>query len=340
VNPRSFNKVEEIAIVDFLEKIVPTSKRIELLMESRLQSNMVSLIAPKEKESKSLFKWNNNFSWSYISDTTDSMKQLVKQAGGNVEGVLRFSIQWNDDRGKNQNDYDAHCIEPKGFRIYYMNRGRPSPTTGGNLDVDIRYPGDKIAVENITWQSLDKMAEGMYEFKVHNYSHNGGTNGFDAEIEFDGQIHSFSYHKDLKQSEFVTVAKVEYKKSTGFRIVSSLEASMSTKDIWGITTNKWVDVETLMFSPNYWDEQKGTGNRHYLFMLNGCINATNPRGFYNEFLNEELVKHKRVFEALGAKTRVDDSAVQLSGLGFSDTQRNSVYARVEGSFTRILKINF
>jgi len=138
----------------------------------------------------------------------------------------------------------------------------------------------------------------------------------------------------------VTVAKVEYKKSTGFRIVSSLEASMSTKDIWGITTNKWVDVETLMFSPNYWDEQKGTGNKHYFFMLNGCINATNPRGFYNEFLNEELAKHKRVFEALGAKTRVDDSAVQLSGLGFSDTQRNSVYARVEGSFTRILKINF
>jgi hypothetical protein len=107
-----------------------------------------------------------------------------------------------------------------------------------------------------------------------------------------------------------------------------------------VTTNKWVDVSTIMFSPNYWDEQTGRGNRHFFFMLEGCRNEGTPRGFYNEFLKEDLNKHKRVFEALGGRAAVKDSEEQLSGVGFSETQRNSVFVKVEGTVSRILKINF
>ena len=338
INPKTLNKVEEIPIKDFLTGVLPTAKRIELLLEGKLQNNFVSLIAPQVRDSKSMFKWNNNFSWSYCSDTADSMKQHVKSAGGKVDGVLRFSIQWNDDRGKNLNDYDAHCCQPgKGGLISYQNKNRHA--SGGNLDVDIVRPNG-VAVENITWPSVSRMEEGIYKFQVHTYSHNGGTNGFDAEIEFDGQVFSFAYHKDLPGNKKVTVAEVKYTKANGFEMVSSMDSSMNVNKIWGVTTNRWVDVSTLMYSPNYWDGQEGTGNRHYFFMLKNCINESNPRGFYNEFLREDLNVHRKVFEALGSKARVEDSSEQLSGLGFSETQRNNVFVRVEGAFTRVLKVLF
>jgi len=75
-------------------------------------------------------------------------------------------------------------------------------------------------------------------------------------------------------------------------------------------------------------------------MLDKCINDTNPNGFFNEFLKEELMVHKKVFEALGSEMKVADSNNQLSGVGFSSTQRNEIICKVEGSFTRTIKIIF
>ena len=95
-----------------------------------------------------------------------------------------------------------------------------------------------------------------------------------------------------------------------------------------------------MFSPNFWDGQKGIGNKHYFFMLEGCTNTDTPRGFFNEFLNQDLMEHKRVFEVLGNKMSVKESDNQLSGLGFSSTKRDSIIVKVEGSFNRTLKVNF
>ena len=62
------------------------------------------------------------------------------------------------------------------------------------LDVDIIRPEQgKAAVENITWSDRNKMPSGKYELFVHCYSNRGGHDGFKAEVEFDGQIHSFEY---------------------------------------------------------------------------------------------------------------------------------------------------
>jgi hypothetical protein len=337
VNVKNFDKVEEINIEDFIKNVLPQSTNIELLFENKHTGNLMSLIAPKDPKSGNMFKWKNNFSWTYNGDIADSIKQNVKNAGGKVDGVLRFSIQWNEN-SDNRNDFDAHCIEPNGNEIYYGHK--INYITTGNLDVDIIHPNiDQVAVENITWTDIRKMENGRYKFFVRNFSHRGGISGFKAEIEYGGQIYNYDYQKELKGQENVIVAEIEFNKETGIKFIKSLDNSMSSKEVWGIKTNNFNKVSVLMLSPNYWNNES-TGNKHYFFFLNGCKNENSARGFYNEFLKEELIVHKRVFEALGSKMRVDVSDDQMSGLGFSSTQRENIIVKVEGNFTRVLKILF
>ena len=340
VNPKQFSKLESITIADFIEKIVPKANSIELLLENKHEGNLVSLIAPENLDAPSMFKWDNGFGWSYNKGLADSMKERVKAAGGKVDGVLRFSIQWNDN-GDNNIDFDAHAREPNGTHIYFSSYKGPGNFTpsSGNLDVDIISPSGKVAVENICWSNFNRMQEGEYIFLVNNYSNSTSNGGFSAEIEYEGEIYSFSYPHNLRGNENVIVAEIEFSKSTGIKFTKSLDSTsaVSSKQLWNINTNKFHKVNMLMYSPNYWENQIGIGNQHYLFMLDNC-KVDEARGFFNEFLKQELLPERKVFEALANKMKVAPSDEQLSGVGFSSTQKAEFIVKVTGSFTRTLKV--
>lgn len=345
IDPKRFSKVEEISAEDFIKNVLPVAKELEVYLENKHIQNMVSLIAPEIADAKTMFKWNNGMSWAYTGNITDSdIKENVKAAGGSVTGIVRFSIQWNDGNGKDNSDLDAHCLEPQGGDHIYFSH-KISRYTGGELDIDITDPiyqcksNGGVAVENITYPSKERMKPGTYKFYVNQYSFRN-SQGFKAEVEVNGEIHSYEYNSPVRGN--VQVAEVVLDHDGNFKVIDKLpgNCAMISKDVWGIKTLQFTPVSVVCYSPNYWDEQKGIGHQHLFFMLKDCINPEEPNGYYNEFLKPELEQHRRVFEALGSKAHVKDVDDQLSGVGFSLTKRNDLIIKVKGATERVLKVKF
>ncbi len=333
-NIDKFKKTEEIGIEKFIKDVLPKVESIELMFENKYINNLMSLISPQNKEAENIFKWGNNFSWSYNGEVADSIKERVKKAGGNVNGVLRCSLSWY-----NYDDLDIHVVEPNGNEIYYSNARRRHPSSGIlDVDMNVNSNGSRNAVENIVWTNKGKMLEGKYKLFIHNYTPREMDDvGFEVEIEHNGDIQTFCY--DKRVSGKVTVAEFNYSKRDGLKFINSLPSSKATKEIWNINTNNFHQVSMVMNSPNHWDGEK-TGNKHYFFMIEDCVNSKAARGFYNEFLKEVLNPHRKVFEILGSKMKAKKTDSQLSGIGFSSTQRNDVLCKVTGNFNRVLKIIF
>jgi hypothetical protein len=331
VNPRAFSKIEEIGIEDFLSNVVPKAKSVEVLLENSHMGNFVSLLTAQNKEAPSLFKWDNNFSWSYSGAVTDSIKERVKQAGGNVVGELRTSLSWF-----NYDDLDIHVIEPNGNPIYFRSK---RSTTSGVLDVDMNAGGcqSRTPVENIIWTNKNAMLEGTYQVIVHNYSRREMENsGFVVQIECGGEVFDFEFHNNPKNQELQRIAEFDYSKTTGLTFKGEVKSNVVSKEKWGLKTNQFHKVTKLLLSPNHWG--RAVGNKHYLLMLEGCVSNEAPRPFFNEFLKPELEEHRKVFEILGSKVKVEETPNQLSGLGFSETLRAGLVVKVTGQFTRTLKV--
>lgn len=332
VDKKILDKVEEVSISTFIEEILPKTDAVELLFENRQVNNLMSLIAPLYSEAPPILKWGNNFSWIYSGNVTDSIKERVKKAGGSVSGVLRCSLGWF-----NKDDLDIHILEPGGRHIYF---GSKNSSSSGHLDVDMNANDYEVvtdAVENVIWTNERKIKEGVYTVYINNYNQRSTKDvGFEVEIETAGIVHTFCYNKRVVGD--VTVAKFEFTHESGIKFIDSLPSVQMTKEVWGISTNNFHKVSLMMYSPNYWDT-RSIGNKHYFFILENCKNAEKSRGFFNEFLKEELNPHRKVFEILGSKMKVEESEEQLSGLGFSSTQKNHFFCRVTGSFTRTIKVN-
>jgi hypothetical protein len=335
VDVKKLGKVEEVSIADFITKILPTAQSVEALFENRHAGNMVSLVAPVDPTAKPLFKWPNGFSWSYVGDLADSIKERVKQAGGNVTGDFRASLAWF-----NGDDLDLHLKEPNGFEIFFRNK--MDPRTQGNLDVDMNAggPHSRTPVENITVARRARMVEGEYTLFVNQWCQRESKDiGFDIEMEFDGTVYGFAWPNAVATGKNVAVCKFKYTHKEGLTILESLPSKQTSKTVWGLPTQTFQKVRVVMLSPNHWDERE-VGNRHFFFMLEGCLNDGTARGFFNEFLSESLTPHRKVLEMVGARMKTEESDRQLSGIGLSSTRRDHLLCRVSGSFSRVVKVLF
>lgn len=331
---RASAHIEEVSLEKFLRDILPVSTGLEVLVENSHAPNFMSLIAPVHEDAPRLFKWDNGFSWSYTGEATDSIKARVKEAGGTVLADLRCSLSWS-----NYDDLDLHLIEPNGYEIYFRNKRCLSPSHGV-LDVDMNAGSGttRTPVENICYVNRQKMQKGLYRIVVHQYAKRESVNvGCTVEVEFDGHIHTLVYERAIPQGGKIEVAYIDYTQLKGFTLTPLLPLSTASKIIWGVPTRQFRKVTMVMRSPNFWDGQT-IGNQHLFFMLEGCRQEGTVRGVYNEFLRSELEPHRKVMELVGSKVRTEESDQQLSGLGFSTTQRNHLVCRVTGSFTRQINV--
>lgn len=317
------DKAEDISMDDFV-KLLPDIKSMEVLVKNQNLNNLVSITAPVHSDVQPLFKWGNNFAWSYKGNITDSIKEKVKAAGGNTSAKLRFSLAWF-----NYDDLDIHVKAPGQDLIYYDAKQ-------GCLDVDMNAGCGRTRepVENVSFKTPRK---GKYSVYVNQFSKRETKDvGFVIQTESNGVITEYIYNKTVTGTVHVGNFNVD---ENGNIIRIDLNEDMKNQSIakteWGVTAEQFTKVNTLMTSPNHWEGNQ-VGAKHWFFILDNCINDEATRGIYNEFLKPELDKHRKVFEVLGNKTMCQPTADQLSGVGFSAARNDSVIVRVAGTKLRKL----
>lgn len=330
VNPSKVGRSIEIAFTDFHKNIIPTATSIEVLFENRHEGSTFNMTTAQDPKSPSLFKWGNPFSWSYVNSVTDSIKERVKAQGGNISAPVRVSLSWH-----NYDDLDLAVIEPNGNKIYFGDS--VSDYSGGKLDVDMNAGGKKSreAVENIFWQNPERMLSGKYKVRVNNFAKRENIDvGYELQVELFGE--TYQYAKETSPSDGANHFPIEFEKTLSgeIKMLTSLSATTSSKPVWGLETNKWQKVSMILPSPNHW-AGKDLGNKHVFLVLEGMNNPDDTRGIYNEYIDESINVHKRVFETLGSKTMIPTGPDQMAGLGFSTTRQASAILRVDGKLYNV-----
>lgn len=337
-----FDNVEEVPIDTFMEDILPSCTSVEAYLANKHDGNMVSLTTANVKKSKPIFKWSNNYSWTFNGNLAGKsmIKEAVKSRGGKTEGVVNIRLAFPNT----ESDYDLHIIEPNRNEIYYSNRRRVH-SSSGMLDLDAQGADGMFVpekrVENIIYTEEQRMPKGKYLVYVNNFSERDRNFGFTIEIEIDGEITTFVHNSFIPNKVNIQVCYINHIDNR-FEIIPILpvgESNSISKELYGLQTNEFHKVNLVCLSPNHWGKN-AVGNKYYFFMLQGCKNPTSIRSFHIENLIPELLPHKKVMEVLGMTNMIEPTENQLSGLGFNATVRNELIVRLQGSFKRVIKIKF
>lgn len=336
-------RAEAIGLEAFVAQVLPKVTSMEVLLQHAHLGNLMSLTAPVHPEPRQLFRWDNDFAWSYAGNLADStIADRVKKAGGQVEGAtFRASLGW-----RNFDDLDLRIRQPPGRgssvqdEIFY---GAKHGWTGGTLDVDMNagYGRSREAVENIVW--MQPVPDGPYKIVVNNFAQRETSNvGFAVEVECAGKLLHFAYNKMVRDRQDVHVVTLHLHAGRIDRIEPgdpAITTSQPSQTKWGLATEQYIPVDAVTLSPNYWGTN-AVGNKHTFFILRGALSEEATRGIYNEFLHPRLAPHRRVFEVIGDRTKCAPTAGQLSGLGFSSTRRTDILVRVQqGKKQRLFQLH-
>ena len=338
-----FDDVEEVSIDKFMKDILPNCTSIEAFFENKHQGNLVALTTANQKDTKPMFKWDNNFSWTFNGNLAGKsmIKQAVKDRGGKVEAPIRVSIHFPNTTS----DYDLHCIEPNRNHIYYGNR-RTLHSSSGMLDLDAQgadgdFPPEK-RVENLTYSDILKMNNGNYKIYVQNFSGPKIQTAFTTEVEILGDITILNVKSNNKKEVEIGILKVSNGNVSFIpneQDCEIIESQTVSKQIWNIDTNKFHKVNLVCLTPNHWGDNN-VGNKHYLFMLDECKSDVSLRSFHVENLNSDLLQHRKVMEVLGTTTMLEPNNNQLCGIGFNSTVGDELNLKISGSHKRSIKVRF
>lgn len=337
-----FDGIDVVQIDKFMTDILPGCTSVEVFLTSKQINNFVSLTTSNIKDSKPIFKWNNNYSWTFNGNLAGKsmIKEAIKSRGGKVEGDLNIRLHFPNTKS----DYDLHIMEPRGGHIYYSNKRRVHPSSG-MLDLDAQggdgdFPPEK-RVENVIYSDSKKMPVGDYLVSIHHFSKKDTNHGFTLEVEFDGETTTFNHNKMIPVGNYLEVCRIKWngKEFTIDPIIEVGDSNSISQEIYGLNTNEFHKVNLVCLSPNHWG-QNMIGNKHYMFMLDGAQSPNAIRSFHNENLLPDLAEHRKVLEVLGTTNMIAPTTKQLSGLGFNATVRDEVILKLQGSFKRTVKVQF
>lgn len=315
----NLKEAKEVGMKEFFETL-PDVRKIDLYPNIDVNSSKVVMTKPYYEDSPSPFKWDNGFSWTYTdTDSADSITQRVKNAGGNVDGEVRFSLSWD-----NTDDLDIILENAYTGDMIFFNRKR---NLGGELDIDANFITImENPVENIYWNSINDMPDGKYYVRVNNYTRRTNSDqGFKLQMAVLGEIVTYSCptNEVRHQEQMLTV----YKNGRSIDIIDVNE-KLSKEDISG---KQFIEVKNILKSPNAWSD-KVIGNEHVIFLADGIEVNFHVRGFFNEQLNATLNEHRKVTEVLGSKLKLSPDKFEgddiAKGYGFSITSNKNFYLRL------------
>jgi len=311
INSKNVSEISFSEYVDLLEN----AKDIEVDT-----SVLEKVVLIKDDFEQPVFAWGNHINFCYQTGLADvdMVSKRVKEKGGNIDAKIRFSLYW-----ENLDDLDLH-LKSKRVHIDYSHKRDARTSFQLDIDMNVRNP-IRGAVENIYATKICQRDIGQeFVVFVHNYTEREQPQNCLLNVYYDNKlIKQYSFKNPIYKKR-IELLKFILDEQGNLNITwSNKQAEKPIKP-----EVKFVKVDTVLLSPNYWE--KGAGNKHIFFLKKGeSIELSNIRPYNIEQLRPELVKHRKVLQLLSHRIEIKGKP-QLVGWGISFSKKRELPVRING----------